>query len=352
MLDVDSMRESATARLVGAPVVTQRYTVRRGKAVAAGLSSNAGIASYVCELLCFQARHVRAPSWAQRWAERLVTQILDEAVELDGALWWRWEKNPSRSDYFYPPDWDDTCKAIDAIRAYETTFGETLSIPLPSVHQILKAMRQTVMQKETLGEEHRCSCVNGVALRMFITDNGAKPNNAEDLMVTAVTVRSILRNFPDRPEELDELLAALIKRLLEVARFAIRDGMPFGFLSRCYFSWGLFLLCLTDTAHLTGEARDSMNAIVSDYFAKQMYSRGLPASLAKYLIADELSYARLLRARTGVSATIVPFSEPANPGQVRFLYQHRRLGHFFGSSVWSRLLDAWAGGPHAEHLMW
>lgn len=330
------------------PVATQRYYWKDGIFHSFDITNNAGIACYTCELLCRpDTERVLSHKIRSQWTKIILNQILDAAVEYEGYSLWCWEARPVRHDYKYPPDWDDICKAIDAIRSYERYFMKKVSITLPNRNQILSLLQQTIYSTNKVGEDIKLNCKNTTALFMFIANPKDKQNNTEDIMVTAVTVRSILVNFSSLVDSDLEILHSLTKRLVEVAEIGLEKRIPFSFLSRCYFSWGLYLLMLLDIGKHFQDKLEIIEMLGLKYIRNKLFTETLPSNLYPYLIQDELNYAKLVSMRIGRIACRYynkEFVKCPNICEVmehQIMYQHRRLGHFYGSPVWSSILTAY-----------
>lgn len=334
------------------PVLTQRYVAEGNALVPAGTSQNAGIACYVCEAICGQW-HAAPENGAQLGAAaRLIDQILDQAVAIDSETLWRWEKVPRRSDYLYPPDWDDTCKAVDAIKSFEFATGGHAAIQGPSAEWVGRALCASMFEADTLGEDAVFRCENRLALHMFITSRQEKANNKEDLMVTAVTLRSILRHYPSVVIELTDVLRSLFFRLVEAADLGLRNSVCLSEISRCYFSWGHYLLALVDISRLTGWVSATTMGLIKHYLTSNAFEELLPQELRDHLIQDERRYACILASQAGVRSLAPSWELLRTPDETspQVMFQHRRLKHCYGSSAWSdvlydaarRSLEKWA----------
>jgi len=306
-----------------------------------GITSNVGIASYVCEALCSNLREAISPELVYEISTALIQKINQNAINYQDYVLWRWEANPARPDYYYPPDWDDTCKAIDAIRAYENRFDLKWDIPLPKSNQVKQMLESSTFKSSTVGEDIKIEATNDLCLYMFLANKQQKTNNTEDIHVTAVTVRTIYLHYSDLTVEMEGVLSQLVARLIESATLGLKNNIPFCSLSRCYFSWGYYLLLLMDISNCYSSVRDIVEALAEEYLNRELYREIEPYNLRGNLIYSEYKNAALLatqlesKNRGQIISEIETFSE--KPFQI--VYQHRRLNHFYGSPAWSRLLD-------------
>jgi len=331
------------------PIVTSRYKVSRGQLIAISATNNTGIESYALEILCKpEMKNVFLRSFLRKWNRVLFRDIIKKSVPYQGRLFWRWEFSPKRADYFYPPDWDDTFKAIDAISSYREFLKKEISLKLPPCGLLYNLIKSTVYYDRTAGQDIKVRCKNGTSLYMFISDIKNKQNNTEDIMVTAVAIRSILNNYRQISADFLSLLISLYEKIVEVAEIGINDSIPFEKLSRCYFSWGLFLMTLLDIEKYIKSKSHRIKSIALRYL-RDMRINSLPISrLYKNLIVDEINYAKLIALTISQDPNehILcwihknPILEQSVFPPV--LYQHRRLEHYYGNPLWSFLLSIYA----------
>jgi len=324
-----------------AHVTTRRYSVTRGRLHEAGETTNAGIACYVCEYAC---KHRALLDLDTRVLGSLAGQIIDQAVYLHGTTLWRWEATPSRADYSYPPDWDDTCKAIDAISAYEEVSGACANARVPSRDQLWCLLEQSLFERAHVGEDAKLPCDNNLALYMFMADPSVKKNNTEDIFVTAVTVRTFVATLGGAQSTEIPVIDQLLLRLIEAGRKGLANRLPFSALSRCYLSWGLFLLTLTDVAGHLPRHRASVRDLIAQYLGTHLFADMCGDPLWPYLVCDEVCYARLLSngldglEREKLDETEELIGAKGLP-RLGILYRHRRLGDIYGAAEWSGILD-------------
>lgn len=323
-------------------VVTQRYILVGEELQQAGSTSNVGIAAYACEALCSMKSVFEG---VESWARALVEQILEEAVNYNGMLLWRWEARPSRDDYYYPPDWDDTCKAIDAIRAYEQQFNKKVEANIPSTEQIGRLLERSFFYSKVVGQDVHHLCRNDLALFIFIADEEEKPTNTEDIVITAAILRTLQKHYQELVKQRQDVIRGLITRLIEVAQWGLENGIPLAFISRCYFSWGHYLMLLRDIVDGFPDLEYSIHSLVETYLGTVQIEKLLPGNLLPYLIDDEKRYAQLLALRVGPEIGWLSKQLQVRIAREYFLphfnivYQHRRLGHFYGSPIWSLILE-------------
>ncbi|MBN1916926.1 MAG: hypothetical protein JW889_03370 [Verrucomicrobia bacterium] len=310
----------------------------------------------MCEALC-RGWIIRDPIQVPSAAlDALIDSILGQMLLHDSVAVWRWEKRPSRPDYLYPPDWDDTCKAIDAIRAYEVLTGQSLDVPLPTSKWLAQELKASFHVSPVAGQDSTRPCRNQLALFMFLAGRDEKPNNTEDIMVTAVTLRTVLRFYRDVAMELEGELLSLGERLLEVACWGLLDGIRFSEVSRCYYSWGHFLLILHEIGELLPFLRPRITEQCSIYLRGRLYSSLLDDNIRSHLAQDEACYAAFLARLVAPEIEPVLVSHARRLGQAespQVMYRHRRLGHMYGAPAWTYLLyrllaTSDAGGLEAD----
>ena len=174
--------------------LTKRFKLINQTLTPYGITSNAGIPSHICELICSYPPLLKD---FYSVLPHIYQHIIEEKVFISGINCWRWESKPSRNDYYYPPDWDDTCKAIDAIYAYNNAYGinDGGSCNIIDRDALSKLLLSSVFYSNKAGQDKTISCKNTKALYIFIADINEKPNNTEDVFVTAVTLKTFLKNW-------------------------------------------------------------------------------------------------------------------------------------------------------------
>lgn len=337
------------------PIVTQRYVLKDGKLTTIGTTTNIGIACYVLEILCkSKFKNVFSKKIQDKWIQILLNQILNASIRFKRCLFWRWELKPLRTDYNYPPDWDDTCKAIDAINSYEKYYKKILALKMPNERLIYHLFKKSIYKDNNAGQEKKIYCKNDISLYMFVSDLKQKQNNTEDILVTAVTIRSILENFRSLDKNFLELLKKLFERVVEVAEIGIEKKIPFNSLSKCYFSWGLFILILLDIGKYFHGKSIIIENIAFKYVHNKLFTKTLPTCIFGNLIVNEINYAKLVAIQLGLNPKIylkgeyIENSGLSNFYKPQIIYQHRRLGHYYGSPVWTFLLDLYVSKMQYE----
>lgn len=337
--------EDNTLNNISYPVITKRYKLINNTLNLRATSSNSGLACYACELICSdQFSKCVSKKLQRKWAQINLKKILNESVTFQGSKFWRWEARPKRSDYLYPPDWDDICKAFDAINSYENYFNTKVKILKPRLHLIKNMLKKSIFTSNIAGEDIKINCQNKYAMYIFIASLDEKPNNAEDVFITAVTIRSILKNYSKLDNEFINLLATLMERLVEVAKIGMKKNISFCYLSRCYFSWGLFLLMLLDIGNYFPDYLEIIREIASYYIDENLFSETFPPDIANYLVLDEINYIRILSMRLKKKnkhgyRDFYGGEKLQNQKNLQLMYRHRRLNDYYGSPEWSFILD-------------
>jgi CRISPR/Cas system CSM-associated protein Csm2 small subunit len=309
-----------------------------------GNTHNTGIECYILEIICStEIRKQANETFIIKWANILSEDIIRKAISFRNRLFWRWEKNPARSDYCYPLDWDDTFKAIDAIKAYARCFGKNRLFRLPNIKLIQELIEKTIYHSNSSGQEIKLKCKNDSSLYMFITDIENKKNNTEDIVVTSVVIRSLLINYKNRSGTMDDIIIRLLKKIIEIMEIGIKDKIPLMYLSRCYFSWGLLLMLLNDIKKYVPTIEERVSDNSKKYIEQKLYIKALPKEFYDNLIIDELNYAKIIALRLGMYKKEIynmdrdyRIKKSDNP---QIMYRHRSLGHFYGSKKWSNILD-------------
>jgi len=319
--------------------VTERFVIERNTLIAKGKTSNAGIACYICEFICKNYESLKSFSTIPN---SCLEHIIREKVDINGQTYWRWEAEPIRDDYYYPIDWDDTCKAIDAIVAYTKILPLDVPISLPKTDNLLDLLYTSIFNSKEAGEDVKIKCKNDLAMYMFIADLHQKPNNAEDIFVTAVTLRTFIVTLHLRNQELLSLTDQLLSRVFEIAEWGLENRIPFSFISRCYLSWGFLLHLLQEISFELSNYFNSCEKLIALYFKKEIFRLLHENKLKPFLIYDELSHAIIISKRNNSSTPIrndlLKEIHLSNEFQTSFLYRHRRLDHYYGSQYLSKLI--------------
>jgi hypothetical protein len=285
-----------------------------------------GLECYLGEARC------STEEWAQSAeADDSLRRLRDEAFKLDGALVWGWERRPSLPQVVFPPDWDDTCKAIDYINAASDA-GSRLALrlkdELPSSHWMHRALLDSAFQSPS-----------GVGLSVFFSDGKVQLAPREDLMVTAVVLRTLGRWYGDvRAVERNAIFqhATRCVRLLQ----RCLGGASFARLSRYYFSAGHYALRLVQALR----ACELTSLLPSEL---QQPSR-LALVIAAQRNQRERDWWLLVRGElhgsagelAGLSAAYSHLTKAPRPRRPDIIFRHRRLGHYYGASDWTRRLQA------------
>jgi hypothetical protein len=323
--------------------VTDRFVIDDNKIIKIGTTSNSGIECYILELLCTpEMQTVYKNQILLKNDKNIFDDIINKSILYKRRLFWRWERIPMRNDYLYPIDWDDTCKAIDALTSYQSINKRILPVKLPNRKLVYELLKKSIYRNAYAGEDFKIKCKNEDSLYMFISNIKEKKNNTEDIMVTAVTIRTILKYYKKKNDELQNLVYKLYNKIIEVAEKAIDDNVPYMYISRCYLSWGLFIKTIIDIENELKIYNERVNKIIIKYLKKEWYESILPAIIYKYLIDDERYYATIIAMKNKIDpskyisdVSTRKINKIENP---QLMYRHRRLGHFYGSQNWSLIL--------------
>ena len=320
-------------------VKTSKYSISEGKLRHVGFTSNTGIAMYICEYLIKIKDNILPEYIRHYYAKILYEKIINNSVKVAGINLWCWEKTPTRSDYSYPPDWDDICKGIDAVSCYHKTIAQDNSVKLPSIYDLEEMIKPCLYHSKEIGEDYKQECKNTLALMMFVGGKKIKGNNIEDIMVTAVVIKSILNNYLCLTDFMGDTIRQLFRRLVEAAEIGVPKKIPFCLLSRCYLSWGMYLILLLEISnminYLSIEIRDMIYMFLIDYNWDKM----LPDMIKEQVKISEKMLIKLLEHRSGMelhdSSLSSNLPNDCASKSLGILYRHRRLNHYFGSSGWS-----------------
>ena len=163
----------------------------------------------------------------------------------------------------------------------------------------------------------------------------SKPNNIEDPMVSVNCLRMFARHALHDIYVDHMLFQLLVKRLLETAELGLAERLPFSNFSKCYFSWGHYLLRLYELIYAAfPQMLGKFDRILDQYFAQVKESSFLEDSL-------ELEYATLLANVSNRCYFSILSTAKVHPWQKfhGILYQHQRLRHYYGSPWWTRLVE-------------
>ena len=315
----------------GRPVETVRYMSDNGSEFEGGETENAGIACYVCEYLCGKHRFLTFNE-RRRWVGVLVNQITSQAVSYDGIWLWRWERNPLRHDYLYPPDWDDTCKAIDALTACKRIYNIDCDNMLPTARALGDLLSNSIERSPVAGEEVRIPVTNTLILPIFMASRAVKANNTDDPHVTAVSLLCILSHYPELLVTHGHIVEELYDRLVEIASIGLRSRLRLSSLSRCYLSWSHYLWLIMCVSVILRRHTSEVIGLSRDYLLAEGWngSETVACEVEEY-------YGKMLSRACHIDCRGLRRRYETSRG---IMYQHRRLGHYYGSPALASLLHA------------
>ncbi len=327
------------------PIRAETYRYNEIEASAhVGRSSNLGLECYLAEAFC------QLEGLQQNDIEELrssADRVAEEAVIYDGCSAWKWEKTPSISGVDFPPDWDDTSKAVDLVRAIQT-LGLVLDLrgPIPDDSWWERHLKSSIFERAFLGVDTRLKSESTFALSVFLGDSRNLPKR-EDPMVTVATVRTTALWYPKVATRNRHLLLALLRRAGEVLNFSL-NGVPFSDLSRYYFSAGHFAYRLAEAACLLyvdleeiGVNPRSLKERVESHKEDSCLKVGNKYSQeAKWwgILEGFLGLCEYPPISTVERGSLEGTVEPENESP-DIVFRHRRLRHYYGSPGWTRRLQ-------------
>ena len=263
--------------------------------------------------------------------------VFDNAINYNGDYFWRWLKNPNRPDYIYPPDHDDTARAMATIETAKELmpdlikyFEENGKYPSHLINQdyttlLLKDLFWVDENFKPIFDDSRKE--KGVFT--FVRKLGFKGDNEIDPVVNLNILYSYLLYLGNKQKEKDSIVEGIGTYL---SKFVLSNKFDNTFeeLSRFYLSHALFANIFSDVVGLDsnvfsenvkGRVVEKMRVYKSRNVLETAFSTG--ALLKLGYKGEEIN--------KGINE-IVESSDngiwPACP-----FYQHKRLNHLFGSKA-------------------
>jgi len=307
---------------------------------------NIGLHTFITERLW---RDWRTMAEVRTAVSRGLRAIVADAVCVDGRLLWRWLKTPTRPDYVYEPDYDDTARAIAALRLGQMLLGteeiaEVFALPFLRHHGLGFDLADLAVQDFcNLDSQLQPSCGAGTSFRavyIFIGGLAAKPNNTVDPIVNANLLYATAMGSNGKHAAARVLWRELRRYLWEVVRRRDDVFPHFADFSRCYLSpcfLGYILAQIGSVApNLVGPRilRDLAEGI-SQYCMQRMPTAE-EAAWSLVTMAKARSPNREL-ADALAERMLNEMDESEGVRQPSPIYQHKRLGHVFGSKACSTL---------------
>ena len=302
-----------------------------------GLSTNRGLECYIMEAM------LSLESWhdAFRYLSLSASRIALQSEKHDGLSLWGWERKPTVPGVWYPPDWDDTCKAIDCILLWQNRTNldieKSFSLVLPCGSTWKRLTRESLFRGCS-----RSEIAGELALSVFFGPHATVLPQREDPMVTVTYLRSTKLWFPDVFTQLVDVMRRLFCRVNDVLGICLRELQSFVNMSRYYFSFGMFANTCLQTLLLSGfdphDVMFPMQELRQYSYRKVDGILGNVTSITRseerwwLVVANSLGYpsdlSGALRESIGLGAT-----------ELDVVYRHRSLSHYYGAWAWASRLQ-------------
>lgn len=307
--------------------------------------ANIGLHTFVTERLLADWIHIAS---ARAAAMKGLGAIVSNAVYVDEQWLWRWLKVPTQPDYLYPPDYDDSARAVATLRLGEQVltrneFSEAVA-KNGKCCQGLDLARLAVRDLCSLNAELQPINGKGGSLRaafIFVGGLAAKSNNTVDPVVNANLLYALAmagKGKQGTPAKV--LLREVAKYLHEVAGRWTTLFSRFPDFSRCYLSPCFFAyLC----AHIGRVAPE----LIGPKILHELAEGTIHYMLEQPRAAEDAAWALVVLATAGIcdrkltnrlAERIVEGLDPIlGVCEPLPIYQHKRLGHVFSSRACSTL---------------
>jgi len=263
--------------------------------------------------------------------------ILDNAIKYNDFYLWRWLKNPKRPDYIYPPDHDDTARAIAIIEtAKEYTPGLINYFKKYNKYpfELFNQNYTKILSKDLfwIGDNFKPildKTRKEKGIFTFARDYGFKEHNEIDPVVNSTVLYSYLLYLKNKRSKKDEIVKG-IQAYLTKFIISERFDKDFKERSRFYLSHALFSNILADIINLD-----------RNLFSQKVISK-LIGKMKNYSARNVLETAFMLGAllktgykgkeiKKGIEKIIA--SSRDQIWEAYPFYQHKRLNHVFGSKA-------------------
>jgi hypothetical protein len=271
-----------------------------------------------------------------------------EAVRVDDQWLWRWMKKPTRKDFLYPPDYDDTARAIATLHLGRSllTRDEWLDaiegvcwadrpfdVSAAAIRDICSLDRDLRVVNSGEGECH--------ALYTFMGGYSAKANNTVDPVVNANILYALtLEDCTATNANASYLIRELQKYLSIVLRDWEHISPRFSDFSHYYLSPLFWAYICSQINHVNCEViSDDFMAELAENVAGYLTNRVLRIEEAAWALIvlcsidghyDDLATHLAKYICTGLK----PKLGVVKPAPI---YQHKRLNHVYTSKVCSTL---------------
>ncbi|KYK24493.1 hypothetical protein AYK26_06640 [Euryarchaeota archaeon SM23-78] len=261
--------------------------------------------------------------------------ILDDAIKYDDNYLWRWLKNPDRADYLYPPDHDDTARAIAIIETAKEYMPEIINYfekhnkyPYELVNQnytkiLLKDLFWIGNDFKPMLEISR----KEKGIFTFARNYGFKEHNEIDPVVNSTVLYSYLLYLKNKRKKKDEIVKGIRAYL---TKFVLSEqfNQDFENISRFYLSHSLFSNIFTDINRLD---RKLFSKKVKNCIIEKMKNYS-----ARNVLEIALTTGALLKIGYNGKEVKKGIEEIIDTSKDRIweaypFYQHKRLNHVFGS---------------------
>lgn len=313
--------------------VTQRFASTGQSWSDLGTSPNCGLECYLGEAQC----RVSPPAPLSTPSLR---RLASECITLDSYSVWRWERTPTIKGVIFPPDWDDTSKALDYLLRAQSISPESiaaLGLKLPSVDFWQRHLTRSIFEAEYLGVDRTVPTMHRRALSVFFGPQAETIPRRDDPMVTVATVRSTGLWFPSIANQSRDMLTELLLRPALVVNLCLERGFKCYHLSRYYFSLGHLTFRLMETLEIYNLSPEDvglnldavLRRIHSEEEGEVIGERGWWNLLGVYL--------GVIPIEAGIQGTCLAQFSP----EMEIVFRHRRLNHFYGTLNWTARLQRW-----------
>jgi len=306
---------------------------------------NIGLHTFVIERLLKDWSHLPAVRVA---VIRGLRALLHHSVEFQGKLLWRWLKVPTRPDFLYSPDYDDTARAIAVLE-----IGRGILKP-EEFDKVISGFEHNDFSHDLASSAQRDLCCltpelvptkeAHTSLRAVCTFVGGltdKPNNTADPIVNTNVLYGLAVSGVYQREGLSQqLIPEITNYLSEVVRrreivFPRFYDFSHYYLSPCFFAY----LC----AHV--------RSIVPEFIPHDL-ARGLVEGVMTFtseqpIGPEEAAWTLVALASSGMGETSIAnrlaericsqFDPKMGILEPTPIYRHQRLGDYYGSTACSTL---------------
>lgn len=306
---------------------------------------NIGLHTFVIERLLRDWSHLPVVRVA---VVRGLRALLHHGVEFQGKLMWRWLKVPTRPDFLYSPDYDDTARAVAVLE-----IGREILRP-EEFDEVISGFEQYNFACDFAASAQRDLCwltpelvPAGIAhsrLRAVCTFVGGlteKPNNTADPIVNTNVLYGLAASGVYRRDSLSKpLVAEITNYLSEVVRRREEIFARFYDFSDYYLSPCLF-------AYLCAQVRNIAPELMSYDFLCDVVDGVTQFTSERHVSPEEAAWALVALASSGIDQRTIAtrllelilsqFDPQLGIAEPTPVYRHKRLDHYYGSTACSTL---------------